>query len=208
MASSRRVGAETSKTRGLLLDMVERLMLEEGYAGVTYRAVAARAGVTAGLVQYYFPTLDDLFVAAIRRRTDRNLDCLVEALRARADEPLRVIWEHSRDEATAALISEFTALGNHRKSIRAEIAKVTEQVRGAQLDALAATPPRRDPTNGLLPMEAVLFLIAGIPKMIKLEKGIGASLSHAEVLESVERFLDAVEPRTAGRDGEDAEAAG
>ena len=55
MASTRRVGAETSKTRDLLLDCVERLMLDTGYAGVSYRAVAAKAGVTAGLVQYYFP---------------------------------------------------------------------------------------------------------------------------------------------------------
>ncbi|UGQ11686.1 TetR/AcrR family transcriptional regulator [Yinghuangia sp. ASG 101] len=201
MAGSRRVGAETSKTRDVLLDSVERLMLDEGYAGVTYRAVAARSGVTAGLVQYYFPTLDDVFVAAIRRRTDRNVDRLAEALRAHPGEELRVVWEHSRDEATAALISEFTALGNHRKSIRAEIAKVTEQVRAVQLDALAARPPRHDPTNGLLPVETVLFLIAGIPKLIKLEKGIGVSLSRAEVLDSVERFLDAIEPRT-GEAGE------
>lgn len=198
MAAIRRVGAETSKTRDALLDAVERLMLEDGYAGVTYRAVAARAGVTSGLVQYYFPTLDDVFIAAIRRRTDRNLDRLVEALHTHAAQPLRVIWEHSRDEATAALMTEFTALGNHRASIRDEIAKVTDQVRGVQLDALAAKPPRHDPTNGHLPIEAVLFLIAGIPKMVKLEKGIGVSLAHAEVLESVERFLDAVEPRTDG----------
>jgi len=43
MASPRRVGAETSKTRDVLLDCVERLMLETGYASVTYRAVATKA---------------------------------------------------------------------------------------------------------------------------------------------------------------------
>jgi len=82
-ASSRRVGAETSKTRDVLLDSVERLMLKEGYAGVTYRAVAAKAGVTASLVQYYFPTLDDIFIAAIRRSTERNVARLTKALEKR-----------------------------------------------------------------------------------------------------------------------------
>lgn len=74
-ASSRRVGAETSKSRDVLLDSVERLMLtvKRAMRGVTYRAVAAKAGVTASLVQYYFPTLDDIFIAAIRRSTERNL---------------------------------------------------------------------------------------------------------------------------------------
>ena len=67
MTSPRRIGAETSKTRDLLLDCAERLMVNEGYPAVTYRALAAEAEVTAALVQYYFPTRDDIFIAAIRR---------------------------------------------------------------------------------------------------------------------------------------------
>ncbi|MBL7502762.1 TetR family transcriptional regulator, partial [Frankia sp. CN7] len=43
MTAPRRVGAQTSKTRATLLDRAERLMLDEGYAAVTYRALAARA---------------------------------------------------------------------------------------------------------------------------------------------------------------------
>ncbi len=86
-ASPRRVGAETSKTRDALLDCVETMMLEEGYASVTYRAVAAKAGVTPSLVQYYFPTLDDIFLAAIRRYSDRNLELLRRGLENRAEDP-------------------------------------------------------------------------------------------------------------------------
>src|SRR3954452_2693211 len=98
MASPRRVGAETSKTRDLLLDCVERLMRNKGYAGVSYRAVAAEAGVTSGLVQYYFPRLDDLFIAAIRRRSDQNLERLTALLDAQRDRPLHALWDYSRDE--------------------------------------------------------------------------------------------------------------
>jgi hypothetical protein len=43
MATSRRVGAETSKTPDTLLDCVEAMMLEEGYARVTHRALARNA---------------------------------------------------------------------------------------------------------------------------------------------------------------------
>jgi AcrR family transcriptional regulator len=68
-------------------------MLDSGYASVSYRALAAKAGVTPSLVQYYFPTLDDMFVAAIRRRRDKNLQRLADRLRTHADEPLHVIWE-------------------------------------------------------------------------------------------------------------------
>src|SRR5664279_5549989 len=114
MTSPRRVGAETSKTRDSLLDCVEQLMMDKGYAGVSYRAVAAQAGVTPGLVQYYFPKLDDVFVAAIRRRSEQNISRLKKLLDRHADRPLRVLWEYSRDESTAALTTEFLELGNHR----------------------------------------------------------------------------------------------
>jgi TetR/AcrR family transcriptional repressor of nem operon len=198
MALPRRVGAETSKTRVALLDSVERLMLEKGYAAVSYRAVAAKTGVTSGLVQYYFPTLDDLFVAAIRRRAERNLERLAEALRKHADEPLRVLWEFSKDEATAALTTEFMALGNHRKSIRSEIAEVTEQVRRVQLDALTQMWGESALRDGDLPLPALLFLMTGIPKLIRLEESVGISTAHAEVVDAFERYLDSVEP-LAGR---------
>jgi AcrR family transcriptional regulator len=167
------------------------MMLDAGYAAVTYRALASKAGVTPALVQYYFPTLDDVFVAAIRRRVDRNLERLVGALEARPDEPLRVLWEFSRDEATAGLMTEFTALGNHRRSIRAEIAEVTEQVRRVQLDALTESGRDMD-----LSPSALLFLLTGIPKLLALEAGIGISTAHAEVVQAFEDYLDAVEPRT------------
>src|SRR3954466_16041515 len=161
----RRVGAATSKKRDELLDCVERLMLREGYAAVTYRAVAAKASVTPGLVQYYFPTLDDLFIAAIRRRSSQNLERLTAALDARPDEPLRVLWEYSQEESTAALTTEFLALGNHRKSIAEYIAEVSEQTRRLQNKAIARHVPAKGlDLEGLSPA-ALLFLVTGVPKL-------------------------------------------
>ena len=130
-AANRRVGAETSKTRDVLLDCVERLLLDEGYAGVSYRVVAAKAGVTASLVQYYFPTLDSLFVAMIRRLIERDTARWNDALQRRPDEPLRVLWEYSRSEAAGAMSMEIMALGNHRPAVRAEITEGTERIRRA-----------------------------------------------------------------------------
>ena len=187
-AATRRVGAVTSKKRDELLDCVERLMLQEGYAAVTYRAVASKAGVTAGLVQYYFPTLDDLFIAAIRRRSTQNLERLSAALASRPAEPLQVLWEYSREESTAALTTEFLALGNHRKSIASEIAEVTEEVRRLQLEAMAGVSSPKGAPGGLSP-EALLFLVTGIPKLIRLEKGVGIATTHDEVVRYFESFL-------------------
>jgi len=189
MAATRRVGTQTSGTRDLLLDCAERLMVEEGYASVTYRKVAAKAGVTSGLVQYYFPAIDDLFVAGIRRANERNLRQLTEALAARPDEPQRVLWEYSRNEAATSVMLEFMALGNHRKSIRSEIADATNRVREIQLAALIDHWKKHASGDDPSP-EAMLFLMTGLPKMIQLEEGFGIVAAHDEIVELVERYLD------------------
>lgn len=193
--STRRVGAETSKTRDTLLDAVEKLMLEEGYASVSYRAVAAKAGATPSLVQYYFPSLDDIFISAIRRYSERYLRHLTQALEQRTDDPLRAVWESSWEEATGAFITEFMALGNHRKSIRNEIAAVTESVRKLQLDALIAKYGSDARPIGDLSLPALQLLMSGLPKFLNMEKGIGVRSAHAEVTEAFENYLDDVEPR-------------
>ncbi len=113
-APTRRFGAVTSKKRDELLDCVERLMAREGYAAVTYRAVAAKAEVTPGLVQYYFPTLDDLFKAAIRRRSDRTSNGSPPPSMPDPTSPCEFCGRYSQEESTAALTTEFLALGNHR----------------------------------------------------------------------------------------------
>jgi len=188
----RRVGAETSKTRGLLLDNTERLMLDEGYAAVTYRRVATSSGVTAGLVQYYFPTLDDLFIALLERRSARNIERFSQLLERHSEGPLRAIWEYSRDETTAALMTEIMALGNHRKAIRAEIAAVSERARKAQLEALSKMSFRLE--GAVVPPTALLFLLQGIPKLMLMESELGVTIGHIETLALVEHCINLLEP--------------
>ena len=192
--SPRRVGAETSKTRDALLDCVEKMMLEEGYASISYRALAAKAGVTASLVQYYFPSLDDIFLAATRRYSERNLEHLRTALQKRPDDPLHAMLDYSWGEATGALITEFMALGNHRKSIQSEIADVTERMRKLQIEVLNETFGTDVRFEGDLSPSALILLITGIPKFLSLEEGVGVETAHSEVVRAVERYLDAVEP--------------
>lgn len=197
--ASRRVGAETSKTRDVLLDCVEKMMLEEGYASVSYRALATKAGVTPSLVQYYFPSLDDIFLGAIQRYSDRNLAILARALEARPDDPLHALWDFSWDEATGALMTEFLALGNHRKSIRSAIADVTNQVRRIEVEALARKFGKGARLEGDLSLNAAALLVTGIPKFLNLEAGVGVHGAHDEVVKAIEKYLDSMETRSTRR---------
>ena len=93
MASARRIGAPDAKNRGVLLDAAEQLLLEEGYAAVTSRRVAEKAGLKPQLVHYYFRTMEDLFLAVFRRRAEEGLEVLATALAS--PQPLWALWRFS-----------------------------------------------------------------------------------------------------------------
>ncbi len=198
-ASNRRVGAETSKTRDAMLDCVERLLLDEGHTGISYRVLAAKAGVTPSLVQYYFPTLDSLFVAVVRRLTERDMKRWNRALEHRPDEPLRVLWENSFSEAAGAMSTELMALGNRRPALRAEIAEATERIRKAQLEALMTKYGDNAFLDNRFSPEAMVLLLTGIPKYLSLEEAINVDMAHRKLVEAFEKYLDSVEPKTRPR---------
>ncbi len=198
-APNRRVGAESSKTRELLLDCVGRLLLEEGHAGVSYRVLAAKAGVTPSLVQYYFPTLDSLFVAMVRRLVEADVARWNDALQKRPDEPLRVLWEYSWSEASGVLSMELMALGNHRPALRAEIAEATERIRKLQLEALKAKYGDGTFLDDRFSPDAMVLLLTSMPKYLSLEDAIPVKMGHSPLIAAFERYLDTVEPKPRGR---------
>src|SRR5437763_10235346 len=65
-------------------------LLENGYAGTSVRAIASRAGVAIGNLQYWFPTKSELLVEAWRYLTARSVEELREALN-RLTDPLEVL---------------------------------------------------------------------------------------------------------------------
>src|ERR1700736_5143337 len=65
-------------------------LLESGYAGTSVRAIASRAGVAIGNLQYYFPSKSELLVEAWRYLTARSVEALRTSLNQLTD-PLVVL---------------------------------------------------------------------------------------------------------------------
>jgi AcrR family transcriptional regulator len=87
------VGATTEASPGAREQIVRAAaesLLENGYAGTSVRAIASRAGVAIGNLQYYFPTKSELLVEAWRYLTARSVDELRTALN-RLTDPLAVL---------------------------------------------------------------------------------------------------------------------
>jgi AcrR family transcriptional regulator len=191
MTSARRIGAPDAKNRAVLLDAAEQLMLEEGYAAVTSRRVAERAALKPQLVHYYFRTMDELFLAAFRRRAEQGLE--VQAMVLQAPQPLWALWRFSTDPAATAITMEFIALANHRKALKAEIALYAERFREEQRKALTTILARYGVDPVRFPPLVWSVLMTSVSRVLVIEQALDMSAGHRETVEIVESYLRHIE---------------
>ena len=163
-------------------------MLEEGYAAVTSRKIANRAGLP-NAIHYYFEDMDDLFIELFRRGAARSLARQEEALAS--PQPLWAFWDLLMDRSNGDLTTEFIALANHRKAIRSEIAESSRTFRRAQLAALnglATTSP-----------EATILLLSVVSRFLITENAFDLDIGHAQVVEFVEGCIRQIEGERHGQ---------
>lgn len=190
-SAARRIGAPDAKNRGLLLGAAEQLMLEEGYAAVTSRRLASRAGLKPQLVHYYFRTMDELFLEVFRRRAEEGLQVQAQALQC--PQPLWALWRFGTDPAFTRISMEFMALANHRKEMRAEIAYYAERFREEQRQAVADALQRYGAASEDVPPVVWTVLMTSLSRFLVLEQAVGIAGGHAETLELVESYLRRLE---------------
>jgi TetR/AcrR family transcriptional regulator len=195
---ARRIGTKDSQTRAQLVDAAERLLVEEGYAAVTSRRVAAAADLKPQLVHYYFRTMDDLFLEVFRRQADANITQFEAAVTEGVS--LTTLWRMNNNARAAALTIEFVALANHRKTIRAEIGRYAERFRSAQLAAISTALASAGIEDQVPPM-VVLLLMEGLAQVLGLEQMIDVTSGHDETVAFVEQKLAELEATPAKRLG-------
>jgi AcrR family transcriptional regulator len=191
VTSARRIGAPDAKNRGVLLDAAEALMVEDGYAAVTSRRVAERAGLKPQLVHYYFRTMDDLFQAVLRRRAEDGLAVQEQALES--DQPLWALWRFGTDQTATRLTMEFMGLANHRKALRTDLAHYAAVYRERQTAALTAALRRYGIDSGDVPVVVWTVLATSVSRVLVLEQELGITAGHAETLGFCEDWLRRIE---------------
>ncbi len=82
--------AEGTSVREQIIRAAAESLLDAGYSGTSVRAIAHRAGIAIGNLQYYFPNKSELLVAAWRHLTDRSVEELRTALN-QLNDPLEVL---------------------------------------------------------------------------------------------------------------------
>src|SRR3954466_3659969 len=191
----RRLADEPSRvrreaTREALIEATAQIMLDEGYAAATSRRGAAKAGVKSALGHYYFPSMDDLFVAVLRDKAEVNLARQRQAI-AEA-QPLHALWQLNSAH-DAQLFAEFLAMANHRKAIRSEIVAYAMRFRDLEEGVVTLALKARGIDLELFPPVVMSMIMGGLARMVLHEQGLGITRGHDQAKAFIERCLDQFE---------------
>ena len=199
LAKPRQRRASTAEKLTRLLDATEEIMLREGYAAVSSRSVAASVGINAPLLHYYFPTIDDLFVAVVRRRAEQYTERMAAALAS--PEPLRAWWELASDRRGAGLFVEAIAVANHRPAVRAEVGAVARDLRRMQLQKLDSLLDEYGLDPAEFPAALIAAAIQGLAFGLVSDQMAGYDTAHGEASTGMAQLVARLERRRARRLG-------
>lgn len=163
-----------------IFDAVDRLLGREGIPGVSMRNVAAEAGVSLRLVQYYGKDKATLLSAALERASDRSIRRWRELREQAGPASLRSVVE-GFFAATLPVDDETRAF--HRISVSMELTEVEAyrrhlQATGAEFTAacLEAIPELGEETAGRI-----------VDTAMALGHGIGSLLTAGHIDEETAR---------------------
>jgi AcrR family transcriptional regulator len=135
--------ARTPNGRDLASDRAQRIVdamresvAERGAAGSTFDRVARRAGVSRGLLHYYFGTKERLLVEVVRRDTELRLERLDAALaNAQTAEDFIDVLVRSHnamlrdDPQFVTLVFELFTAARRNDELAGEVAELTRRTR-------------------------------------------------------------------------------
>jgi len=119
-----------------IVDAMRESVAKRGAAGSTFEHVAREAGVSRGLLHYYFGTKERLLVEVVRRDTELRIARLDEMLAEAqtADDVLSVLVSSltdiiENDPGCFLLLSELCSAGRRNPDIQHEVGQLFEATR-------------------------------------------------------------------------------
>ena len=186
--------ARTEATEALL-QAAESLLVEVGYAGITVRRLAERAGVNHGLVHYYFGSMQDLLLRVVERFTEG----LIERQRAMyaADIPFVDKWrqamrflDEDSDSGYHKVFFELQAMAWNDERVRTRLQHVHQQWVEVVTSAFDAGLAELGVDPELYPTRAVVSLIVTFNEGIMVERLSGLDSGHRELLRMIDDLLE------------------
>ena len=180
-----------SQRRASLIEAAVEVLCEQGWSGVTHRAVATRANANPGLVHYYFEGSAGLRLAVAERAVELSIGRITDDLLRAEDEAQllrgveRLLSRSTRDSDAARLTTELVSAAYSDPAVAEVVAAAMRAARRRVADWLAVRRPgdSRERVEG-----AAAFLLAAVDGAV-LHRLLDPGLSSHALVAAMSPFV-------------------
>jgi len=123
-SSIRRLTDKGSSTATRILEEAKNILVEDGFLGLSFRAIAKRTGTTVGNIGYYYGTKDDLMVDLAEYiferwefRLQRDMPPSMTDRREKFRYFIRYMIDQNKQRKTMFLLLEMWAMANRSLAV-------------------------------------------------------------------------------------------
>jgi AcrR family transcriptional regulator len=171
-----------------IIEAMRSSVARRGISGSTFEHVAREAGVSRGLLHYYFGTKEALLVEVVRRDAQVRIARLDEPLGAagNADEVLKVLVDSLQDSVANepgfwVLIFELFTAGRRNPDIQREVGELFSRTRDHVADILRAKE-REGAISLRFDADSVVAFLVAVADGMALQMLTDPDRDHADVI--------------------------
>jgi AcrR family transcriptional regulator len=143
-SSIRRLTDKGNSTATRILEEAKNILVEDGFLGLSFRAIAKRTGTTVGNIGYYYGTKDDLMVDLAEYifdrwefRLQRDMPPSMTDRREKFRYFIRYMIDQNKQRKTMFLLLEMWAMANRSLAVSKMMDTFYSRLRGS-IDAMIA----------------------------------------------------------------------
>lgn len=161
-------GTDKDPKETIILNAVKTILAQKGYMGTTISLVAQEAGVSRGLLHYYFKNKDEMLARVIKENMEISIAMITSVFDSHHTpkgyakgivDLLRGVMEHDPD--FFSLFFEGFAVARHSEIVNTELAALYGKFRKA-LETCLKNACDRNVICPSLPVETLSAIITGI----------------------------------------------
>lgn len=180
-----------------ILDAVRKILVQNGYAATTIALVAQEAGVSRGLLHYYFRNKEEMLAKVLKANMESNVPLLesifrqsdsIEAFSGNLVQALKLVMEHNPDYFD--LFFEGLAVARQSMIVQSELEAQHAKFQDAMCSGLEFMVSKGLIGPGL-PVKGMASLITGIVDGMALQfVTVSSVMDDEEIWESMRRSLN------------------
>ncbi|MCB2080473.1 MAG: TetR/AcrR family transcriptional regulator [Novosphingobium sp.] len=179
---------KAKSSREKILDAAKAVMTEEGFAAVSSRRVAAKAGLKPQLIHYHFESMDHLLIELFTLLGNDVIEKQRSAIKS--EHPLKDLWNLLSDRDMRVTLEQFLIMSRYNDDLQKKLGEFGNIFRHDQIAFLTDLMRENNFHSPHWSPEFLSILFNALARVIAIEPTYGLNLGISEAMSTINHYIE------------------